>query len=258
MSNLNLFDLIPKIRYTVELPVSKKEIEVEPYKHGNVRSILLLMQDFKQRKQGHMKKALQSMQKIVEDCILPDAKGDKIDVKKLHIADFVYVMNYIKAISNGEESSFFFRCDTENCKQEKKIDFVLDDCEVKNLENKDIDKIEIEFENQDNIFLHLKPFTFQIYIDNARFFGQEFIEGNEATRYYASFIDAIEGKGQIFDNMKKDNIVKFLDALYECDLKKLIDYINNVPMLVWEKKYECEKCGKINHIKLEHPTDFFV
>ena len=263
MSNLNQLDvlsIIPEIRYTVTLPVSGKTIEVEPYRHGNVKSILLLIEDFKSRKKGHAKKALNSMRNIVASAILPDATGEKIDVMKMHIADFVYTMNYIKSISSGETSKFYFKCCNPECNHPKEFDFTLEDCEVKNLENKEVKTVDIDFEEAKDkkITLHVKPFLFETYFKNAKFFGKEFEEGDEATRYYASFIEEIESNGAITNNLKQEVAVKFLDKLFEKYVKMLVNYINESPGLKWYKEFDCEKCGTFNKAKLEDPTDFFV
>ena len=260
LNQLDVLNIIPEIRYTVTLPVSGKTIEVEPYRHGNVKSILLLIEDFKSRKKGHAKKSLNSMRNIVASAILPDVTGEKIDIMKMHIADFVYVMNYIKSVSSGETSKFYFRCCNPECKHPKEFDFVLDDCEVKNLENKNIKTVDIKFEEIEgrDIVLHVKPFLFETYYKNAKFFGKEFEEGDEATRYYASFIEAIESNGQMSDILKQDVVVKFLDKLFEKYVKILVDYINDSPGIKWYQEFDCEKCGTFNKAKLEDPTDFFV
>lgn len=257
MSNFNVMELIPVIKYAVELPFSKELIEITPYKHGNVKGILLLAEDFKKREKGFMKRALNSMKNMVQDCVIPDVTGKRRDVRDLMIGDFVYLMNYINKVSEGDDNIFYFNC-PKKCKSKKEVIFKLDECEIKNIENKLINKVTTNFPNGDEIILHVKPYTFQTLLENADFFGQEIRTGEESTAFYASFVDAIEGKGQISDNLSKDIKVKFLSALFEFNMKPLVEYIDNSPFLYWEKEVECDICGHVEKLKLKDPIDFFV
>jgi hypothetical protein len=260
-----IFDLIQEINYPVTLPFSGISLTVTPYKHGDLKPVLRLFEEYKRRKRGHLLKALSAMENLVQRCIKPDVTGQKINVRSLQIADFAYLMNYLKSISDGETSTVSFHCIDKECDGLETFNFIIDDCEVINLENK---TRQIEIKNgSKNLQLFLKPYSFGTLISNSELFASEIETGDEITKFYASFVDGIgavvknaEGKEEekVYDNLPPQIIIKFLDEFTEAQLKPLVDYIENCPKLRWYKERNCEKCGLKIKAKIEEIMDFFV
>lgn len=258
MSNQDLLTLIPECSHLITLPLSKKEIKVEPFKHGSMKNILLIMKDIDKVKKGGTKKMLSALNDVLQKCVKEDSTGEKIDIRKLHVADYIYMMLYIREISKGEETQFTYCCREKECRHEKDLVFKLDDCELFNEDKKETEKIKIEFDEENYIIFHVNSFSFNVLFQNAGMFGSEIETGDETTNYYCSFIECIESKdGNLYDNLSLSQKRMFLEKMTNIQLKPLIDHIEKQPMLKWKKVFECEKCGVENHAIMDNIMHFF-
>jgi len=258
MSKKDLLSLIPESNHLITLPLSKMEIKVTPFKHGSMKNLLLIVKDLDKVKKGGTKKMLSALNDILQSCVKESVTGDRVDIRKLHIADYIYMMLYIREISKGEETRFIYNCRSRECSGNKELVFKLDDCELVNAENKDTEKIKIEFDEENFVIFHINSFTFNVLFQNAGMFGSEIETGDETTNYYASFINAIEDKdGELNDNLSLESKRTFLQHLTNIQIKALVDHVENPPMLEWKNIFDCDVCGTENHAIMDNIMHFF-
>jgi len=252
----NLMGLIPVEQFPIKLPISGKEIIVKPFTHGQLAPSLRVFDEMKENQSGAFKKSLLSMKNLVAGCIVPEENGENIEVDAMEIGDFSYLINYLKEISRGKKNTFHFSCSKKDCGYVQAIEFVKEDCQITNLDNRDLKTAEIVLGDKKIVF-HMKPYTFQIMYKNASFVEGSLSEGDEITTFYASLIDAIEEGDNIYDSLGEALKIEFLNKLKISDLQPVADYLEGRPNIIWEGKFECPTCGKKSKYKMDKPTDFF-
>lgn len=240
-----LLELIPEIYMPITLPYSKKEISVRAYKHGDSKHLLRANEEAKTRKKDKGKLILVTIEQLLQKCI-----KEEVEVKKLNIVDFVYLMNYINYISKDSEPELVFKC--ADCGKKKEFKFNVNECQVINTENIN-PNIEMNIGNK-KIILLMKDYTFELLLQNGDMFEDK-KTGNEVTQFMASFVDAIEIDGELVE-FKIEEIITFLDSLPMNMIKPINDYFENIPKLSWKKQFTCE-CGLINDVELSEIFDFF-
>ena len=199
----------------------------------------------KARKKDKGKLILTTLQQLIQKCVKED-----IDVKKLNIVDFVFVMNYINYISKDSESDLIFKC--ADCGAKKEFKFNINECTVINHDHTN-NEIVLDIGNK-KIVLQMKEYTFEQLLLNGEMFDDK-KTGNEVTQFMASFVDAIEIDGELKE-FKMEDVVTFLDNLPVTMIKPINDYFDKIPKLNWKKEYVCE-CGCENDVELTEIFDFF-
>ena len=125
----NLMELIPQFYIPITLPYSKQEIQIRSYTHNDAKQLLRAHEEAQSRKKDKGKVILTTLQQLIAKCIKED-----IEVNKLNIADFIYVMMYINSISKESSSELVFKC--SECQKKKTFMFDINECVIKNEENK--------------------------------------------------------------------------------------------------------------------------
>lgn len=279
---MELLNAYKTATFPVFLEVLNKEILIRPIGHGDTKAILELLEKYryeidlenKSKKLQNKKKEkisselLVAQQSILKACIMPDSTGQKPDPRDLHTADVTKLYAELKKISSGTDGKeVYFQCKNKNCVGKdnephvEKIPFDFNDSELLNMENKDIRTA--TFKNVDQQFtFDLKPHTFGIVSDNAKFYNGTGELDKMIDSFYSSFIDSItlkkdDGEEKTFDDLTKEDIIAFLGNCSDMDLKSLSEYIDKQPMWKWEKDWDCPVCGTKNKAIVDTISSFF-
>jgi len=109
----------------------------------------------------------------------------------------------------------------------------------------------------DTISIELQYPPFKTFIDN-------FKEGIQETEFgflvvKECMVAVISGDERIdMSEVSDKDINEFIDSMNATQLKMVTDYIDTIPSLKKEIKYDCSNCGHHNEITLNGIQDFFT
>ena len=106
----------------------------------------------------------------------------------------------------------------------------------------------------DDISLMMHPPTFQMFknlLDDKTLTEMSF-------QAMAESIDYIIHGEQSIKDFTQEEVVDFFDNMTPDQLRKISDYIENLPKLVIEKKFKCSKCGYKETFNMENLLNFFI
>lgn len=260
----DLLSILQPEQYPIHLDILGKDISIKPYNHGETKAFLELLDDYKRKKEGGMKKLFIAQQNLIDACILADETGTKpVTAKELHRADYVKLMVYLKTITHGETTNIQYRCSNENCQDQdtkqpyiKSFEFKFEEAILNNKERNP--NVDITFQNGSKAKLTMKPYNFNILINNAELFEMDIPSMEIINRFQASFIDTFEVGEKVFDNKTMEEKIEFVSKLYPKYKKGIADYIRNEPMYEWKKEWICPCCGAKNFSIMREVQDFFV
>jgi len=259
----DLFSRIGVTKHLIHLDVLNKDIEIRPYAHGDTKTLLAILSKYQNQKnpKGFEKDIVYAQKNLVENCILGDITGEKINILDLPVADYIKTVIELKRFTTGETTPLRFKCVNEDCEDETKQryikDFVfdVDDCHL-NSEQKDKKTIEIEMGGQ-NVKFHMREYSFGILFNNIEFFSGNLKDQDKINSFYVDFIDSIEFPDKSFDNLPKEMKIEFMNKMTPKQTKEIMEYANLRPKYIWEKEWECPICGAKNISALREVSDFF-
>jgi hypothetical protein len=100
--------------YKVTLPMSKKVIEVKPYGMKGNKALADLKSESEIKEDISI--LFNGMKNVIDSCIKDEYD---IDVKKLHVVDFAYLSNKLRAITKGSFVEWIVGCDNPKTKMWK-------------------------------------------------------------------------------------------------------------------------------------------
>ena len=273
MPGNELLSRVKTAKFPVSLEVLGREVYIRPYTHGDTKPFLELVEEFRKNKKGTIKKLFLAQENLLNGCMLPDpTTNEKVNVLDLHRADFVQLMLELKNITKGEKSKVKFQCSNPDCSDPttekphiKEFDFNFEDCKLIGTRGKNDDKFKVETKliNEDGtpgdtVLFHVLPYTFRIMFENSDIFDENAVKPNVLSKFYSSFITAIEFPDKTYENMPKSQIVEFLDLLPEKVLTPLVDYIDKQVIWHWKQTWSCPVCSHNNTSVLKDISDFFL
>ena len=107
-----LMSILNETWYPVVLPVSKKKLEVKPPNMKSNHALAELYQESINKKD--MSILINAQINRAELCIRPDQNGKILNVRKLHIADFIFLSKKLQSISSGSDK-YNAICQKEGC-----------------------------------------------------------------------------------------------------------------------------------------------
>jgi hypothetical protein len=228
------------LKFSLTIPSTGKIVKYRPYL---VKEEKVLLQAFESQ---DLKACLQAMCDTIEACI--DDEKD-IEVSKLPTFDLEYMFIQIRGKSVGETSDIRITCKECGEKNEHSID--LNDITVKQeevssgiIDITDSIKVEVGYPNYEMIM--------------NRGVGEDNSVDN-ALEILADTIKAVHTPDERIDvrEQPRGEVVDFLNSMTASQLKILSGYIENMPKLKHDVKFNCKKCGVENEVTLEGLTDFF-
>lgn len=240
---------LPKIataNFFVELPFSKKEFECRPYLVKEDKILLMAAQERK------LEDIAQATRSVINACVI--AEG--FDAKNLASVDADYLLMRLRAKSVGEKTSLDYQCtnvvNTVVCAEPFKMEIDWRDVKLVD-ENKDKRLTDIKI--TDKVGIKLKPTTFESTLHFDANAGE--IDQNIGILFYS--LDTIYDETTVYTkkDFTKEEFSEWVLNLSTDIYTKLVEYIENLPSLLIEKKHKCTKCGFEHTLKLDNPLDFF-
>jgi hypothetical protein len=268
---------LPDLWYPTTLPKSGIEIQLKPYGMKGNQVLATLLQESEQKKD--MKIILTGLVNMMQMCIKPDANGEIIDVNKIHIADFVFISNKIRAITKGTSVKYVVPCDNlefENKESEKEEDKNVGPCEHKNIVEFDIENyiligntdeddsvvklvVGIDDIPQATYYMYMREFTAELLFDKPEIISKS-KDISSIINLLASFIESVSidenGVEKKFDELTCEEKTEFLMELTEPQLQPLVDWFHGLARIVLKKEFVCSKCKKKQEIVIDDLVSF--
>ena len=225
--------------YEMVIPSTKETVKYRPFLVKEQKSLLVAFESQDQ------KQILNSMLVCIESCV------PGVDVKKLATFDVDYMFTQVRSKSVGETSTVLSAC-TE-CNEENEVKINLADIVV----NTDGLKSEVIPIN-DDVSVEMKYPTYE----DTLSYTQREISNNAADNLFnsiATCINSVQTKEEniLLKHEPKEEVETFINSLTNQQLEKITGFVDNIPTLIHEQKYNCSKCGHENNLSMKGLQDFF-
>lgn len=192
---------------------------------------------------------LESLEQVFNLCIL------NVDVKDLPSYDFPFLLLELRKISVDDVSTLNYRCKSklengEECGNEFQVKIDLNKIEIKGeLKTKRDERIVYVDEG---IGVCMKYPTFS----NFKKIYQDKTDEIQALRLYMEYVFDDDGNIYPIAETTDEELEEFVSDLGP-NVKKMQEWISNIPRPYFKMNYKCKKCGNTKHIELKELTDFF-
>lgn len=226
--------------YRLTQPSTGNEVRFRPFLVKEQKNLMIAMES-------------QDDYQIV-DAIVNTIKAccEDVDFKKVTTYDLEYMFLQIRGKSIGEKSSVSIAC--PDCEERVDININLDDIEVdlSNVPDKMIplnDTYTVEMKHPHYDFLNHAGGDSEVITSPTQLVIQMAV----------ACLDAIHTNDEriSFSDYKREDILNFLDSLTADQFALIADYIAAMPKLTHDVTFECTKCDKIHHDKLQGIQSFF-
>jgi hypothetical protein len=219
--------------HIIELPVSKKQIQYKPFVIKEEKSLLTSINT------DNQEDIVKLFEILVKNCVV----GDDIDIDKLNIVDFFYLIIHIRMKSTSEVLDGKLEC--EHCKKQTEFEVNLEESLV--IHNPENTSATIEI--NDKLGIEVAPPRIE------GFFQQE-----EATimDVIANSINTIIYDNKVYNDFTMEELhTSILHNLTKKDFDKIAEGINTLAKLTTEFKYVCMNCAKTGEYKTDNIVNFF-
>lgn len=221
----------------IEIPVVNKTYTIRPYLVGEEKGLLMAFESKDE------KLIIDAIKNLISSCI-----QEKVSLDDMSTFELEYIFLQLRKISvnNIVEIGLKHQNDSE--------------CDH-------IQKVQIDLE-------HLKcsgKMDNKIILDSERNIGvlMRMPTSKMISKTYSSETEKVFGLIQncisaIFDNKEiyytkeipEDELTKWVNSLNNAQVKKIAEFFGTLPSLYYDVEYKCEKCGKVEKIKLEGLSNF--
>jgi len=223
--------------YTMTLPVSGEVVKYRPFVVREEKILLIALQS------NDAKQIIDAIRNIVLTCT-----HNQIDTKKISAADANYAMLQIRARSVGEEVKPVVKC--SKCGGKTPIKINLDRIQVTKKEKEELSpNITI---NEDVTLIMRFPTIHDLDITK-----------DKTTMVFDmvySCIDKVMYEDKIYErgDVNEEDVELFADNLLPDQFKKISEFLESAPTVVYEFSFECPNCKSKVKVSLENISDFFL
>ena len=229
------------LKFSLTIPSTGQVVKYRPYL---VKEEKVLLQAFESQ---DMKASLQAMCDTIEACL-----DDDVNVSQLPTFDLEYMFIKMRGKSVGESSDILIRCKSEECAHQNQFTIDLEDVDVgKDLPDNMIDITE-------TIIVEMQYPSYSMMMEQ----GIETLESETVDTVFdilCGCIAAVHTSDERIDcrEQTKEEVVEFLNSMTATQLKKLSDFLQQMPSVQYQANFACQKCGETNELLLKGLSDFF-
>lgn len=224
-------------KYELTIPSTKEKIRFRPFLVKE-QKVLLLASESNDKNQ-----ILRAMLDTIESC----APG--VNVYNLAIFDVDYIFTQIRAKSVGEKIELDFEC-TE--------------CRAVNRATVDIESISLEVPEKEDVIELTDDISIKMsYPNYSRFLQSNIFNSDTKTDIIMEVIlcsiDSIMTKDENIkaSDESRESLMAFVESMTSDQFDKISSFIQDMPTLKEEIKFNCINCGIENKSTLEGIDDFF-
>lgn len=234
---------LPKVnevlKFTLTVPSTKKTVRYRPYL---VKEEKILLQAFESEDQ---QARIDAMCDTLEACIESSAG---IKVRELATFDLEYMFLKVRSKSVGESSDIIIKC--MHCGDTTPVSVDLEEVSI------EVDDSNFIVDITDSIKVEMKYPTFERIMKE----GVEVGESIESVMgVIVASIEAVHTSDERIDasSLGAGELEEFLDSMTADQLKKISVFLEEMPSLKHDIKFDCDHCGKPNELTLRGLSDFF-
>lgn len=231
---------IPNIslpRYEITLPVSGQKVKFRPFLVREEKVLLLALQE------DDIDLIITTISNVARDC----TNGD-VDVDELSQIDVEYLFLSIRNKSMGEGVPAVSTC--SHCGN--KNDLVLDFSTVKVSGNQNKEAV-IKLSEDSWISMKFPSIKVSSLVRDVNDIDQVMTMIASCVDYIIIGDTKYSAKTQTLDEIRE-----FLEDMSQEQFKELGEFFEDLPRLVFEHYYDCEKCNEKNRVFMEGLESFFV
>jgi len=226
------------VRYTTELPISKKTADYRPFLVKEQKVLLSALE-------GEESSTIQnSMFDLIKTCVYNE---NELKLDYLPMTDIEWLFIQIRIKSAGETADLQLGCD---CHEEARTPVTVDlrNCTVQE------GTADTTIALTDTVGVNLS-FPNLLSIQTA---GDD-INTNEMFNMIASCIESIYDGDEVHtrDDFDKKEVLEFMESLNTEQFGQIQKFFEDMPRLVNNISYECSECGKQIERELQGISDFF-
>jgi hypothetical protein len=218
--------------HSIELPVSKKVVQFNPFVIKEEKSFLTSINTEDQ------KDVINLFHVLVKNCVIGD-----LDVKMLNVVDFFYLIIHIRMKSTSEMLEG--KLDCPKCKKTTEFEVNLEESLI--VRNPDVSVFTCKV--NDKLTLELTPprieaFTLQ--------------EKASIVDIIAHSIKTVVYEGKVYDNFEIEELHRnILDNLVKKEYDSIAEGMSKLAKLSTKFKYACMNCSKTSEYETDNIVNFF-
>lgn len=231
---------LPKLndnpKYDLVIPSTNKQVKFRPYLVKEEKVLMLASES------GDQKATLGAIVDTLKACITED-----INANELTTFDVEYMFTQIRSKSVGESSRINVTCNS--CNHQTEVDVPLDEIKM------DMPIVDPNIALTDQISLKMK---WPSYVEVME---QDLVDKNETQQTFELLIECIEkvvtqDENIIFKDEPRQSRLEFVESLTASQFSKIRSYIEKMPKMKYDLKYNCGNCGQEHKLTLEGMQDF--
>ena len=230
------------LNFTMTIPSTGQPVKFRPYL---VKEEKILLQAFESKDQ---KTCIEAMCDTLSACLDQSAQ---VDVGKLATFDVEYMFTQVRSKSVGETSTIYIRCKDPECQHNNEYTVNLEELTISVEDQRNIVSI------SDTIQVEMRYPSYDSLV-NGEVYGAE-TDVSTALELIGNSIEAVltEEERIPTDSVTKEEIQEFLVSMTATQIKKLTDFLEQMPALKHTASFNCIKCGTENELELKGLSDFF-
>jgi len=244
--------MLPKIDvpvFSINLISNGKEVKFRPFTVKEEKLFLMASES------EEFKTIIDTTKQVLNNCIISD-----IDVDKLPIFDIEYLFLNIRARSVSEIINLSYKCNNdikneEDVETHKCANVVQIDLNVLDIKPESSKKQETKIEITEKLGIVMKYPNFNTIKD---YDGQN--ENDIVFKMTIDCIDYIYDGEQIYyaKDATEEELIEFIEGMQSKDLEKIKHFFENMPKILKDVDFKCNKCGYEEKITVEGLESFFV
>ncbi len=194
---------------------------------------------------------LMAMMDTIKSCLL----NQTVDVSRLSTFDIEYMFTQLRAKSVGEVSTIVIRC--KDCDHANEYSIDLDRLEVTMPDHSKVEDNAPTIQITETIAVEMRYPSYRSLMDGDVVNSER--DMTSAIKLIANSISAVlepDSRTDARDCTAQD-LIAFVESMTASQLKKLTEFLENIPALKHDAKFKCKECGEDNELELKGLSDFF-
>ena len=230
-------------KYEATIPSTGQKIEFRPFLVKEEKLLMVALES------KDNKLIVRTMKDVLNSCIYTD-----VDINAFTTFDLEELFLRLRSKSVGEKVELKLKCE---------------ECDYENPQTVNLDELSIEINKEKNNVIMINDevgieFKYPSLTDLENLDSADGKDTKEQLKVMSHLI--IKSIKSIFDNdnvypavdQTDEELENFIDTLNSGQFKEITDWISNMPGLVHNIEYKCNKCGHENSLELRGLQSFFT
>jgi len=229
-------------KFEMEIPSTKEVVKFRPYLVKEEKIMMMAVESEDQNA------AVAAVVDTIDACV----EGG-VDRSALTTFDVEYMFTQIRTRSVGENAKVKLKCQAIDCDHENDVQIELDSIKVKFPEEEVANEIKIS----DDLSMVMKYPKYTQIVDSGVMANKS--PTQQTFDMIAQCIEAVNTADEsiLFKDESHEDQMNFIESLTKDQLEQVQQYVEAMPKMVHDFKFECDKCKHSNEVHLEGMQNFF-